>query len=87
VAEPGSTGGSFLNKDKADEDCELPGKSRQKIAIVSGGLFGKSPGRSTQRNFLPHPYSDFIFAIIMEEYGLWEEDLWCCSIVFSFSVL
>lgn len=40
-----------------------------KIAIVSGGLFGKGPGRSTQRNFLPHPYSDFIFAIIVEEYG------------------
>lgn len=41
-----------------------------KIAIASGGLFGKAPGNSTQRNFLPHPYSDFIFAIIVEEYGL-----------------
>ena len=41
-----------------------------KIAIASGGLFGKGPGNSTQRNFLPHPYSDFIFAIIIEEYGL-----------------
>lgn len=40
------------------------------IAIASGGLFGKAPGNSTQRNFLPHPYSDFIFAIIIEEYGL-----------------
>ena len=30
---------------------------------------GKGPGNSTQRNFLPHPYSDFIFAIIVEEYG------------------
>jgi cell division protein FtsW len=40
------------------------------IAIASGGLFGKLPGNSTQRNFLPHPYSDFIFAIIVEEYGL-----------------
>ena len=32
---------------------------------------GKGPGKSTQRNFLPHPYSDFIYAIILEEYGLW----------------
>jgi cell division protein FtsW len=41
-----------------------------KIAIAGGGLTGKGPGNSTQRNFLPHPYSDFIFAIIIEEYGL-----------------
>lgn len=40
-----------------------------KIALASGGLFGKGPGNSTERNFLPHPYSDFIFAIIIEEYG------------------
>lgn len=41
-----------------------------KIAIASGGLLGKAPGNSSQRNFLPHPYSDFIYAIILEEYGL-----------------
>ena len=41
-----------------------------KIAIATGGIVGKMPGNSTQRNFLPHPYSDFIFAIIIEEYGL-----------------
>src|SRR5690606_37113258 len=40
-----------------------------KIAIATGGLFGKGPGNSDQRNILPHPYSDFIFAIIVEEYG------------------
>ncbi len=40
-----------------------------KIAIATGGIIGKGPGNSTQRNFLPHPYSDFIFAIIVEEYG------------------
>ena len=40
-----------------------------KVAIVQGGLFGKGPGHSTQRNLLPHPYSDFIYAIIIEEYG------------------
>lgn len=43
---------------------------QSKIAIASGEIFGKRPGGSTQRNFLPHPYSDFIFAIIVEEYGL-----------------
>lgn len=43
---------------------------QSKIAIASGGIIGKMPGNSTQRNFLPHPYSDFIFAIIIEEYGL-----------------
>ena len=41
-----------------------------KIAIATGGVVGKMPGNSTQRNFLPHPYSDFIYAIIVEEYGL-----------------
>ncbi|HNR18351.1 MAG: FtsW/RodA/SpoVE family cell cycle protein [Bacteroidetes bacterium] len=41
-----------------------------KIAIAKGGLLGQGPGNSTQRNFLPHPYSDFIYAIILEEYGL-----------------
>lgn len=43
---------------------------QSKIAIASGGFFGKLPGNSTQRNFLPHAYSDFIYAIIIEEYGL-----------------
>ncbi len=41
-----------------------------KIAIATGGIAGKMPGNSTQRNFLPHPYSDFIYAIIIEEYGI-----------------
>jgi cell division protein FtsW len=40
------------------------------IAIATGGITGKLPGNSDQRNFLPNPYSDFIYAIIIEEYGL-----------------
>ena len=40
------------------------------IAIATGGLLGKGAGKSTQRNALPHPYSDFVYAIIIEEYGL-----------------
>ena len=57
---------SFMN-----DDGEGSYQSQQaKIAIASGQLLGKGPGNSSQRNFLPHPYSDFIYAIIIEEYGL-----------------
>lgn len=41
-----------------------------RIAVATGGIFGKGPGNSQQRNILPHPYSDFVYAIIVEEYGL-----------------
>lgn len=41
-----------------------------KIAIANGGLLGKLPGNSMQKNFLPNPFNDFIYAIIIEEYGL-----------------
>jgi cell division protein FtsW len=41
-----------------------------KIAIADGELFGVGPGNSVQRNYLPFPYADFIYAIICEEYGL-----------------
>lgn len=41
-----------------------------KIAIAKGGILKINPGGSDQKNFLPHPYSDFIYAIIIEEYGL-----------------
>ncbi|MBP7849334.1 MAG: FtsW/RodA/SpoVE family cell cycle protein [Lentimicrobiaceae bacterium] len=52
-------------------DTEEHGQIEQaKIAIAMGDIVGKGPGKSNQRNFLPHPYSDFIFAIIVEEYGL-----------------
>lgn len=44
--------------------------NQAKIAIAKGGIIGLGPGNSEQRNFLPHPYSDFIFAIIIEEYGI-----------------
>jgi len=43
---------------------------QSKIAIATGGVVGKGPGRSTQRNFLPQAYSDFIFATVIEEYGM-----------------
>jgi cell division protein FtsW len=44
--------------------------AQAKIAIANGGVTGRGPGNSLQRNFLPHPYSDFIYSIIIEEYGL-----------------
>ncbi|NNC94155.1 MAG: FtsW/RodA/SpoVE family cell cycle protein [Chitinophagales bacterium] len=53
------------------QDAEDPYQVQQaKIAIAKGGIFRIAPGNSTQRNYLPHPYSDFIYAIIIEEYGL-----------------
>lgn len=60
---------------KEDEDPEKNEEknfqiTQSKIAIAGGGIFGKMPGKSTQRTILPHPYSDFIYAIIIEEYGL-----------------
>ena len=57
----------FMYADKEDASYQV---QQAKIAIANGGLFGKGPGKSEQRNFLPHPYSDFIYAIIIEEYGL-----------------
>lgn len=58
----------YENKDAdKEENYQI---NQAKIAIAKGGLLGLGPGNSEQRNFLPHPYSDFIYAIIIEEYGL-----------------
>lgn len=54
----------------AKEDAAPYQVQQAKIAIANGGMLGLGPGNSEQRNFLPHPYSDFIYAIIIEEYGL-----------------
>lgn len=43
---------------------------KAKIAIATGGMVGKGPGKSVQKNFLPQSTSDFIYAIIIEEFGL-----------------
>ncbi len=58
---------SYLT-DKPDEDDYQIEKA--KIAIASGGWYGLGPGKSVQKNFLPQSSSDFIYAIIVEEYGL-----------------
>ncbi len=56
---------SFIN------GTELPFQAKHaRIAVATGGIFGKGPGNSDQRNILPHPYSDFVYAIVIEEYGM-----------------
>ena len=59
---------TFLHPEMQHSDKTFQA-DQSKIALATGGVFGKGPGNSTQRNFLPHPYSDFIFAIIIEEWG------------------
>ncbi len=61
---------TFVYSNKEDENEKLYQINQAKIAIAKGGWFGRGPGNSEQRNFLPHSYSDFIYAIIIEEYGL-----------------
>ncbi len=60
---------TFLSSEQVDPDKSFQ-SDQSKIAIATGGIFGKGPGNSIQRNYLPHPYSDFIYSIIIEEYGL-----------------
>ena len=69
-----------FNSPDSEENYQV---EQAKIAIAKGGLLGKMPGNSEQRNFLPHPYSDFIFAIIIEEYGL----LGGVAVVFLYMIL
>ena len=54
-----------------DKDTEADYQiEKAKIAIASGGVAGLGPGKSVQKNFLPQSSSDFIYAIIVEEFGL-----------------
>lgn len=59
-----------IERFSGDDHADNYQTDQAKIAIARGGVLGKFPGNSLQRNFLPHPYSDFIYAIILEEYGL-----------------
>lgn len=58
---------NFANGEDTEADYQI---EKAKIAIASGEVFGRGPGKSRQKNFLPQSSSDFIFAIIIEEYGL-----------------
>lgn len=71
---------NFTNERQIEENLTPQDKQRildktfqadmAKIAIASSNGIGKGPGKSTQRYVLPHPYSDFIYSIIVEEWGL-----------------
>ena len=58
---------SFWSSEETQEAYQV---EKAKIAIATGGPVGKGPGKSIQKNFLPQSSSDFIYAIIVEEYGL-----------------
>ncbi len=58
---------NFSNGEDTEADYQI---EKAKIAIATGGIQGRGPGKSIQKNFLPQSSSDFIFAIIIEEYGL-----------------
>ncbi len=69
---PGNRGPTWKSRIEhfSDGASEHNYQSEQsKMAIANGGMFGKGPGNSTQRAFLPQASSDFIFAIVLEEYG------------------
>ncbi len=58
---------NYWNGEDTEADYQI---EKAKIAIASGEIYGVGPGKSIQKNFLPQISSDFIFAIIIEEYGL-----------------
>jgi len=60
---------SFMYGSK-ETDNDAYQVNQAKIAIAKGGVFGAGPGNSTTRDYLPQAYNDFIYAIIIEEYGL-----------------
>ncbi|MGL1886247.1 MAG: FtsW/RodA/SpoVE family cell cycle protein [Reichenbachiella sp.] len=70
IGQRGATAVSRIEAFVSNDDKDIPFQAEQSyIAIANGGLVRFAPGKSQQKNFLPHPYSDFIFAIIVEEYG------------------
>ena len=58
---------NFIDPEDTKKDYQI---EKAKIAIATGSIYGLGPGKSIQKNFLPQSSSDFIFAIIIEEYGL-----------------
>ncbi len=60
---------NFIYSSKEADNDEMYQVNQAKIAIAKGGILGVGPGNSTTRDYLPQAYNDFIFAIIIEEYG------------------
>ena len=58
---------NFISDKPGEDDYQI---KKAKIAIASGGIYGLGPGKSVQKHFLPQSSSDFIYAIIVEEWGL-----------------
>tara|TARA_B110000908_G_scaffold68770_1_gene83088 strand:+ start:1795 stop:2937 length:1143 start_codon:yes stop_codon:yes gene_type:complete len=52
-----------------DDDCKSYQVNQAKMAIARGGIWGQGPGKSVQKYFLPQSSSDFVYAVIVEEYG------------------
>jgi cell division protein FtsW len=69
-----------FSSDNVEEGYQV---TKAKIAIATGGLTGNGPGKSVQKNFLPQSSSDFIYAIIVEEYGL----VGALSVIFVYFLL
>ena len=77
---------SFTEPDPAPKDYDLDKDAQvahANIAIVSSGIIGKGPGQSVERDFLAQAFSDFIFAIIIEELGL----VGAAAVVFLYIIL
>ena len=73
----------ITNYSEKNDDKTSFQNQQANIAIATGGVFGKGPGNSVQKNFLPNPYADFIFAIVIEEYGL----IGGCILIFLYLLL
>jgi cell division protein FtsW len=72
-----------FSEDKSVNSDEFYQVAHAKIAIVNGGIKGRGPGKSTQRNVLPLPNSDYVYAILIEEWGV----LGGFMVVFAYVVL
>ena len=72
-----------FSEDKSVNSDEFYQVAHAKIAIVNGGIKGRGPGKSTQRNVLPLPNSDYVYAILIEEWGV----LGVFTVVFAYVVL
>jgi cell division protein FtsW len=70
------------NFSKGDSESNFQSE-QAKIAIATGGIIGKGPGNSVQRNFLPQASSDFIFAVLIEEWGM----VMAAAIIFLYLIL
>ena len=72
-----------FSQDSSVNSDEFYQVAHAKVAIVNGGIKGRGPGKSTQRNVLPLPNSDYVYAILIEEWGV----LGGFTVVFAYVIL